>query len=133
MNTKQSVYNILASINSEPINVELGAFDKQGAADRDKAFTAASTARDFVAKAKANLDKSLLAHKSQLSAYDKWISGLQKQVDNLPVTGNKTTDESRKKAAEFNVTDAKKQRDLMERQMKEVQKMISDLASFKLY
>lgn len=131
--SKQTIYNILASIKSEPINIELGVFDKQGAADRDKAFTAASTARDFVAKAKSNLDKSVLAHKSQLSAYDKWISRLEKEAQDLPVTGNKRNDEAAQKQKQVYITDAKKQRDLMERQMKEVQKMISNLDSFKLF
>jgi predicted nucleic acid-binding Zn-ribbon protein len=130
MNTKQTVYNILASMKSEPVNVELGIFDKQTQADLDKAFAAADIAIDQVDKAKANLKKSVIAHKSQLSAYDKWISGLQKKADSITPTGNKKIDADNKKAAERTVADAKKQKDKIEGQMKEVEKLISKLAGF---
>jgi predicted nucleic acid-binding Zn-ribbon protein len=130
MNTKQTVYNILASIKSEPVNVELGVFDKQTQADLDKAFAAADIAIDQVEKAKANLKKSVIAHKSQLSAYDKWISGLQKKADSITPTGNKKIDADNKRAADFTVTDAKKQKDKIESQMKEVEKLITKLSGF---
>jgi predicted nucleic acid-binding Zn-ribbon protein len=130
MNTKQTVYNILASMKSEPVNVELGIFDKQTQADLDKAFAAADIAIDQVDKAKANLKKSVIAHKSQLSAYDKWISGLQKKADSITPTGNNKNDADIKKAAERTVADAKKQKDKIEGQMKEVEKLISKLAGF---
>jgi predicted nucleic acid-binding Zn-ribbon protein len=130
MNTKQTVYNILASMKSEPVNVELGIFDKQTQADLDKAFAAADIAIDQVDKAKANLKKSVIAHKSQLSAYDKWISGLQKKADSITPTGNNKIDADNKKAAERTVADAKKQKDKIEGQMKEVEKLISKLAGF---
>jgi hypothetical protein len=130
MNTKQTVYNILASMKSEPVSVELGIFDKQTQADLDKAFAAADIAIDQVDKAKANLKKSVIAHKSQLSAYDKWISGLQKKADSITPTGNNKIDADNKKAAERTVADAKKQKDKIEGQMKEVEKLISKLAGF---
>ena len=130
MNTKQTVYNILASMKSEPVNVELGIFDKQTQADLDKAFAAADIAIDQVDKAKANLKKSVIAHKSQLSSYDKWISGLQKKADSITPTGNNKIDADNKKAAERTVADAKKQKDKIEGQMKEVEKLISKLAGF---
>ena len=115
---------------SEPVNVELGIFDKQTQADLDKAFAAADIAIDQVDKAKANLKKSVIAHKSQLSAYDKWISGLQKKADSITPTGNNKIDADNKKAAERTVADAKKQKDKIEGQMKEVEKLISKLAGF---
>ena len=130
MNTKQTVYNILASMKSEPVNVELGIFDKQTQADLDKAFAAADIAIDQVDKAKANLKKSVIAHKSQLSAYDKWISGLQKKADSITPTGNNKIDADNKKAAERTVADAKKQKDKIESQMKEVEKLITKLSGF---
>ena len=128
--SKQTVYNILASMKSEPVNVELGIFDKQTQADLDKAFAAADIAIDQVDKAKSNLKKSVIAHKSQLSAYDKWISGLQKKADSITPTGNNKIDADNKKAAERTVADAKKQKDKIEGQMKEVEKLLTKLAGF---
>ena len=131
MNTKQTVYNILASMKSEPIKVDfVGVFDKQTQADLDKAFAAASIAIDQVDKAKANLKKSVIAHKSQLSAYDKWISGLQKKADSITPTWNKKIDEAAKKNAQFTVNEAKKQKDKIENQMKEVERLIAKLSGF---
>ena len=131
MNTKQTVYNILASMKSEPVSVELvGQWDAQTKADLDKAFAAADIAIDQVDKAKANLKKSVIAHKSQMSSYDKWISGLQKKADSITPTGDKKRDAESKKYAEFNVKEAKKQKDKIENQMKEVEKLLSKLAGF---
>jgi hypothetical protein len=131
MNTKQTVYNILASMKSEPVNVELvGQWDAQTKADLDKAFSAASIAIDQVDKGKANLKKSILVHKSQLAAYDKWISGLQKKADSITPTGNKKIDDNSKKSAQVNVIDAKKQKDKIEKQMKEVERLLAKLAGF---
>ena len=131
MNTKQTIYNILASVKSEPINVELGKWDAQTKADLDKAFAAADVAVDQVEKAKANLKKSIVAHKGQLSSYDKWISGLQKKADSITPTGNKKIDEANKKAAEFDVTDAKKQKQKIEDQMKLVERLLNQASSVK--
>jgi cytochrome c peroxidase len=131
MNTKQTVYNILASIKSEPVNVELGIFDKQTQADLDKAFAAADVAYDQVQKAKANFQKSIAAHKSQLSSYDKWISGLQKKADSITPTGNNKIDAENKKAAERTVADAKKQKQKIEDQMKLVERLLNQVSAVK--
>jgi hypothetical protein len=65
-----------------------------------------------------------------MAAYDKWISGLQKAADSIQPTGNKRNDDLSKKAAEFNVFDAKKQKDKIEKQMKEVERLIAKIAGF---
>lgn len=132
MDTKQTIYNILASMKSEPVNVELGKWDAQTSADLDKAYAAADVAMDQVEKAKANLKKSILAHKSQLAAYDKWISGLQKKVDSITPTGNKKVDDANKKGAEFDVIDAKKQKVKIENQMKVVENLLNKISTVKL-
>jgi cytochrome c peroxidase len=129
--SKQTVYNILASMKSEPVNVELGIFDKQTQADLDKAFTAADVAYDQVQKAKANFQKSIAAHKSQLSAYDKWIAGLQKKADSITPTGNKKIDDANKRSAEITVADAKKQKDKIENQMKLVERLLNQVSAVK--
>jgi cytochrome c peroxidase len=131
MNTKQTVYNILASMTSKPVEVELGVFDQQTQADLDKAFAAADVAYDQVQKAKANFQKSIAAHKSQLSSYDKWIAGLQKKADSITPTGNNKIDADNKKAAERTVADAKKQKQKIEDQMKLVERLLNQVSAVK--
>ena len=129
--SKQTVYNILASMKSEPVEVELGVFDKQTQADLDKAFAAADVAYDQVQKAKANFQKSIAAHKSQLASYDKWISRLQKEADSIQPTGNKKLDDNAKKSKELVVTDAKKQKQKIEDQMKLVERLLNQISAVK--